>query len=324
LAGGAGADRLAGGLDRDTVRGGGGNDLVAGNAGRDRLAGGPGRDRATYASASRGIRADLGAGTARGHGGDSLAGVDGLIGSRFADTLIGGAGPNLLRGSVGPDALLGRGGRDAINGGGGTDGCVQGVGGGMKRDCEVVAFAQVHSLLVFEPHRRTVGFGFHEALHGASLVLHPLGRLRLNDNRSRYPHPPPATDGPAYVVMGSRGRPTHPTSAIDLVVPSSARMRAPVSGTVVEVDTYLLYCRIRDWKVIIRPRSHPDLRVLVLHLARPLVRKGDTVVAGASAIGISAQNDASWAQENDYFPDRYPHVHVEIERKDARKPPCAA
>lgn len=342
LAGGAGRDRLDGGLDRDVAQGGPGNDVLAGSSGADELAGGPDRDLVTFAAAPSGIRADLVAGTARGFGRDALAKVESVIGSRFADTLLGNAASNTVRGLGGTDTLIGRGGRDALaggpggdtlyggarpdalDGGLGSDGCVQGAGSGTKGNCEVVAFAELQSMPVFEPHPDTIGFGFHEALHGASMVLHPLGHLALNDNPSKYPNPRPATDGPDHVVMASRGRPTHPTSAIDLVVPSRARMRAPVTGTVVVVDTYMLYCRIRDWKVYIRPQSHPDLRVLVLHMAEPLVERWDEVVAGVSVIGITHQNDPSWSQENQYFPDQYPHVHVEIERKDAKKPPCAA
>lgn len=342
LTGGAGRDRLDGGLDRDFLRGGRGNDILIGNSGADELLGGPDRDLVTFAAAPSGIRADLAAGTARGFGHDTLARVESVVGSGFADTLLGSAAANTLRGLGATDTLIGRGSRDtlegglggdtlyggarpdALDGGLGTDGCVQGSGSGTKRRCEVVAFAELQSMPVFEPHRNTIGFGFHEALHGASIVLHPLGHLALNDNPSKYPNPRPPTDGPDYVVMGSRGRPTHPTSAIDLVVPSRAKMRAPVTGTVVAVDTYMLYCRIRDWKVYIRPQSHPDLRVLVLHMATPLVERWDKVVAGATVIGRTYQNDPSWAQENQYFPDQYPHVHVEIERKNAKKPPCAA
>jgi hypothetical protein len=48
------------------------------------------------------------------------------------------------------------------------------------------------------------------------------------------------------------------------------------------------------------------------------------VLASITPIGRSRQDDGPSAQENDYWPDRYPHVHIEVERKGAVKPPCGA
>jgi hypothetical protein len=228
---------------------------------------------------------------------------------------MGGAAADTLHAGVGDDTLLG---------GVGTDGCVQGIGAGMKRGCEIVAYAQYGDLVIFEPHVNTVGFGFHESLFHSAEILRPLGSLVLNDNPGKYPDPPPPTDGPGYVVMGSRGRSTPATAATDIVVPRHGTMRAPVTGTVVEVAIYMLYCDRPDWKVIIRPLTDPDLRVLVLHMEQPHVEEGDTVVAGVTDIGVAVENDPATAQENDYFPDQYPHVHIEVEHVGAVKGPCGA
>jgi hemolysin type calcium-binding protein len=351
LCGLGGNDTLIGGPGVDTLYGGPGNDALDGRAGADRLDGGFGADRldgglgsdlVSYMGAPRAVRVDLRGGRATGHGADSLVQVervngtshdDVLLGSAPAnalrgfdgvDTLIGGGGPDTLRGGPAADTVVGQGGVDALRGGFGTDGCVQGVGRGSKRDCERVAYADWSGLVLFEPHVDTVGFGFHEALYHTARVLRPLGHLVKNDNRRKYPNPPRRTDGPGYVVMASRGRSTHPTTSTDVVVPSLATMRAPVTGTVTEVAIYQLYCRSPDWKVKIRPDSHPDMRVMILHMGRPYVRKGDRVLASVTSIGRSRRNDGPSAQENDYWPDRYPHVHIEIERKDAVKPPCGA
>jgi hypothetical protein len=342
LVGGRGADTLYGGMGNDALDGRAGVDVLVGGFGADRLDGGLGSDLASYAGAPRGIRVDLGDGHATGHGADSLVQVervtgtpraDVLVGSPSAntlegfdgaDSLIGGRGPDKLRGGLAADTLVGRGGVDTLVGGFGTDGCVQGVGGGTKRTCERVAYADWQGLVLFKPHVDTVGFGFHEALYHTARVLRPLGHLVLNDNRRKYPNPPPRTDGPGYVVMASRGRSTHPTTSTDIVVPSLATMRAPVTGIVKEVAIYQLYCRSPDWKVKIRPDSHPDMLVMILHMGQPFVRKGDRVLASITPIGRSRQDDGPSAQENDYWPDRYPHVHIEIERKDAVKPPCGA
>jgi hypothetical protein len=156
---------------------------------------------------------------------------------------------------------------------------------------------------VFEVAPTTVGYGYHQSLFRTAIGLRPL-----------LPHR----------VMASRGRGTGATTAVDIVVPPRRRVRSPVTGTVIAVERYLLYCRTRDWKVVLAPSSHPRLRVLVLHMARPNVREGDKVVAGSTALGRAARNDRPSAQVNRYFPDRHPHVHIEVERNRASPTPGCA
>lgn len=128
-------------------------------------------------------------------------------------------------------------------------------------------------------------------------------------------------DGPRQFVMSSRGRGTGSTTAVDIVIPDGDRIVAPVTGTVVAVVRYRLYCGRLDWKLVIRPRARPDLRVLVLHLGRPSARKGDLVTAGITPIGRARSGDFPNAQKNDYFPAGYPHVHIEVERNRASPTP---
>ena len=108
------ANRLEGGSGNDTLAGGEGDDTLAGDAGADRLLGGAGRDTLRYAASDAGVHLDLGTGTARGgHAtGDTFEGIEGIIGSRHADTLTGGDGDDTLSGGTGADRLTGRGGHD--------------------------------------------------------------------------------------------------------------------------------------------------------------------------------------------------------------------
>jgi Ca2+-binding RTX toxin-like protein len=96
LIGTAGANRLDGGA---------GNDLLVGGAGADVLIGGAGIDTATYADSAAAVTVNLG--TGRGSGGDAqgdtLAGIENLIGSAFDDVLTGAAGTNVLTGGAGND-----------------------------------------------------------------------------------------------------------------------------------------------------------------------------------------------------------------------------
>ena len=198
-------------------------------------------------------------------------------------------------GGGGRDTLGGGRGRDREEGGPGRDACTT-----SGRGCEIRPLATASSLPVFEVTPATVGYGYHQSLFGTAIGLRPY-----------QPHR----------VMASRGRGTGATTAVDIVVPSRARVRAPATGTVVAVERYLLYCRTRDWKVVVAPASHPRLRVLVLHMGRPAVRAGDEVVAGSTLLGRAARNDEPSAQVNRYFPARYPHVHVEVERRRASPTP---
>ena len=63
----------------------------------------------------------------RGHG-RRLSGIEGLIGSSFADQLLGDSGANELRGGGGNDQLAGFGGNDRLDGGTGDDILAGGAG----------------------------------------------------------------------------------------------------------------------------------------------------------------------------------------------------
>ena len=107
-------NRLEGRAGNDSLTGGQGDDTLAGDAGADRLDGGAGRDTLGYGRSGAGVHVDLAARTARGgHAeGDTFESIEGIIGSRHADTLIGGAGDDTLSGGAGADRLTGRGGHD--------------------------------------------------------------------------------------------------------------------------------------------------------------------------------------------------------------------
>ena len=132
LTGGTGADTLRGDLGDDLLSGGGGADSLLGNAGDDTLVGGarpdvlnggPGVDVASYAASSAGVdvRLHLGAGAGGDAAGDSLTGIENLVGSAHTDRLEGDAGANIIRGGAGDDTLRGAGGDDLLTGGAGAN-----------------------------------------------------------------------------------------------------------------------------------------------------------------------------------------------------------
>lgn len=123
ITGGSGDDRLSGGLGDDRLSGGGGNDLLIGGAGRDMIDGGSGSDTASYRDSPFAVHVDLAAGVAEwgDAAGDTLIGIENLLGSSHADTLVGDGNDNVLDGRSGEDTLHGNAGNDRISGGRGAD-----------------------------------------------------------------------------------------------------------------------------------------------------------------------------------------------------------
>jgi serralysin len=117
------SDILSGHDGDDTITAGNGDDVIEPGAGDDSIDGGDGtRDILSYANASldpivtKGLTADLSAPTITDPWGgtDSFTGIEGLRGTKFADTLTGDAGANRFEGLAGNDIIDGGAGQDQI------------------------------------------------------------------------------------------------------------------------------------------------------------------------------------------------------------------
>jgi Ca2+-binding RTX toxin-like protein len=138
LAAGDGNDYLDGGSGNDVLRGGSGNNRFVGGAGADTIDGGAGIDSVSYtneysnglAATGLGVTVDLNSGTAIDNWGhaDKLVDIEGVSGSRYADSLTGNAADNNLSGFDGDDILVGGAGNDFLNGGNGNDKLQGGAG----------------------------------------------------------------------------------------------------------------------------------------------------------------------------------------------------
>ncbi|MBY5931439.1 hypothetical protein KUV51_00390 [Tateyamaria omphalii] len=159
LFGGAGNDVLDGGDDDDWLSGGDGADTLEGGIGRDVLNGGAGADiidggqgildTASYAGSDAAVTVNLAAGTASGgHAqGDTITGIENLVGSEHDDHLTGDGQDNILEGGAGGDTLVSGGGHDSLVGGLGQDSIDAGAG----NDRIVGDFASsMRGLLYFE------------------------------------------------------------------------------------------------------------------------------------------------------------------------------
>ena len=130
LSGGAGNDILSGGAGADTLKGGGGSDMVAGGLGADVIDGGSGSDTILYSVSSAGVKVNLS--TGRGAGGDAqgdtISGIENVIGSNYDDSITGDGADNMLDGGEGDDTLSGGAGDDVLLGGAGADVLIGGAG----------------------------------------------------------------------------------------------------------------------------------------------------------------------------------------------------
>ena len=121
-----GNDRIWGSGGDDILEGGPGADRLEGGSGADMLDGGPGSDTASYQNSATAVLVRLHDARAVRSGdaqGDTLTGIEHLIGSPYNDILAGDGEDNVLRGGGGHDDLYGgpAGGDDEMYGDNGDD-----------------------------------------------------------------------------------------------------------------------------------------------------------------------------------------------------------
>lgn len=182
--------------------------------------------------------------------------------------------------------------------------------------------ARVGGLRIHQVTAAPVYVGFHEAANPRALPLRPFGRMLTNRNRTRHKPTGDTVAGWPYAVMHSRGRPAHPTSAVDVVMRDGDPVRAPVSGEVVGVRSILVEGRHPDLRIEIRPDGAPELRVVLIHVDGVRVRPGDPVVAGETRIADTARRFSFFSQVDELTaPERWPHIHLEVQPKPPPDPP---
>jgi biotin carboxyl carrier protein len=169
------------------------------------------------------------------------------------------------------------------------------------------AFARIGELDLLTPTARPLLVGFHEAGGPSPLPLEPLGERRA-------PEEAIGRLDVSHAILGSRGRGTSPTSAVDIVVRPGEEVLSPVTGTVASVSRYVLYGSATDVIVVLRPDDAPDLLVKVLHVEGVVVSPGDKVAAGETVVAGSGRILPFSSQVDRIVGERLPHVHIEVVR----------
>ncbi|MBW3665855.1 MAG: M23 family metallopeptidase [Actinobacteria bacterium] len=176
-------------------------------------------------------------------------------------------------------------------------------------------FARHDGMHLFTPSADPVRIGFHEAAYRTAVGMIPLGRALANDNGGKYQLPPLTPTDQQYLVLSSRGRPHHATSAVDIVMRPGEPVRSVVTGMVVEVKPYMLYGVHPDAMIRIRSVEDNGKIVTMLHVTGTRVHVGQQVLAGETIVADSATSFPFLSQIDYYLGgEPHPHVHVEVKR----------
>jgi biotin carboxyl carrier protein len=181
--------------------------------------------------------------------------------------------------------------------------------------------ARLGELALWSPGEDPVVVGFHEAAHVSAEPVVPIGVLIEDHNTTRTDLPADDPTGVEYLVMSSRGRAAGPTSAIDVVLEEGSLVRAPVTGTVLDVREYVLYGGHEDLRIELVPDGRPDLRLVIIHVDGAQVEVGDRVVGGVTPVASTARALPFTSHiDRETEPDRHPHVHLELQPIDRPRP----
>lgn len=173
------ANQLSGGEGNDVISGDKGRDTLDGGEGSDGLGGGAGADIVSFASANRGVAADLANQRSSGAGSDHWSGIEHALGSRFDDLLVGSDRSNRLLGGDGDDRLRGADGADLLMGGRGDDDLI----GGRGRDGAV--FVEARRAVYVSLRKGWASGHGRDSLHGVEVLSgSPVDGDRLYGDRS--------------------------------------------------------------------------------------------------------------------------------------------
>lgn len=104
-----------------------------------------------------------------------------------------------------------------------------------------------------------------------------------------------------------------PDTAADIGANPGTDVYSPISGTVLQARSYMLYGKHPDWEIHIRPDGHPELDLVLIHVEDVSVQAGDRVIAGVTRIAaIRDLTTAMYLQLATYTLNGGAHVHIQL------------
>jgi hypothetical protein len=193
------------------------------------------------------------------------------------------------------------------------------TGTAKKRTSELVLpFATVPelglTLYLYAPYKKIRGIGYHESSHTRAYSLTPIGQCLRDDNAWDVDVPLDSTaDLPAYYIMETRGEYAAGTTVADIAMDPETQVLAPVSGTVVKIESKVIYDEYQDMQIEVIPDGLPNVVVAFLHIDQIRVRVGEKMTQGKTVMGIPRDWRPYFASElDDYIKPPMPHVHVQV------------
>jgi hypothetical protein len=169
-------------------------------------------------------------------------------------------------------------------------------------------------LYLYAPYKNIRGIGYHESSHTRAYSLTPIGQCLLNDNAwdLDVPLDSPA-ELPTYYIMKSRGEYAYGTTVADIAMDPGTPVLAPISGTVIKIESKVIYEEYEDLQIEVVPDGLPNVRVAFLHIDQIKVKAGDKLKQGKTVMGIPRDWRPYFASElDDYVIPPMPHVHVQV------------
>ncbi len=109
-------------------------------------------------------------------------------------------------------------------------------------------------------------------------------------------------------------------TSVDVGAEAGTQVYAPVTGTVVLVNTYMLYDICEDYEVHIQPDGHPELDVVEIHITDVQVKTGDRVIGGVTPLAkvrnLAAENISDIQLAYYTQAGHGNHTHVQVNNAD--------
>lgn len=126
-------------------------------------------------------------------------------------------------------------------------------------------------------------------------------------------------NGPRALLVGSHiemwrsGRHTAMGTAVDVGAKAGTTTISPIDGVVTKVKLYNFENKVNDYEIHIACTEYPGIEMVMIHVEKPQVQVGQTVVAGVTKIA-TVRNMSKYVRNQlaSYAPQKGNHVHIQF------------